>query len=499
MESEQRLHPWSILFALGKYLKEFALTGAFVLVGSTASGRGTPWWFLLPFVGGALLLSIARQLSFRFRYDPDQLVLRWGFLFRTERHIPYGKIQNIDAVQNVVHRALGVATVQIQTGSGSKAEAALSVVPLRVLDEMRERVSRNTKAAPVPETDSPSVAPPPALHLSDWEVLLAGFILSRGFVVVGAILGLGYELGLIDGFITTIFGDGDAGAGVMRDIGRSVADGAPFPVEGALIGGGVIVAGLFVMRIVAMIWRAIQWHGFRISRVGDDLHSSYGMFTKVSAIVPARRVQSVTIEERWLHRRFGRVSIRITSAAGVDAEQPLEKKWLAPLIRRDHAAALIAELLPEFRLDLPTWHAVHPRAFARVARLRVIAWAVLILPFWALIEWRAAAIWLVVATWAVWGARQQMHHRRWTSNSTGVAFARGWLTRLMTLVRYDRIQSVTHAESPWDRRAGMAGVSVDVAGGGHLAGVGISYLARDTAGELAATLDRKAADTEFSW
>ena len=51
-------------------------------------------------------------------------------MFRRVRHIPYSRIQNIDAVQNVLHRVLGVAEVNIETGGGDAAEAKMSVLPL---------------------------------------------------------------------------------------------------------------------------------------------------------------------------------------------------------------------------------------------------------------------------------------------------------------------------------------------------------------------------------
>ena len=61
------------------------------------------WVLVLPSLG----LSIVRYLTFRIRYEPDELVIRSGLLFRNVRHIPYARVQNLDAVQNVFHRALG--------------------------------------------------------------------------------------------------------------------------------------------------------------------------------------------------------------------------------------------------------------------------------------------------------------------------------------------------------------------------------------------------------
>ena len=111
---------------------------------------------VLPSLG----LSIVRYLTFRIRYEPDELVIRSGLLFRNVRHIPYARVQNLDAVQNVFHRALGVVDVRIETGSGSEPEARLSVLPAADLDAMRARVFAGrapaARARPMADRSLPS-------------------------------------------------------------------------------------------------------------------------------------------------------------------------------------------------------------------------------------------------------------------------------------------------------------------------------------------------------
>ena len=73
---------------------------------------------------------------------PGELVITSGLIFRNERHVPYGRIQNIDAVQNLLHRLLRVVEVRVETGGGDEPEARMRVLPLAALEEMRERVVR---------------------------------------------------------------------------------------------------------------------------------------------------------------------------------------------------------------------------------------------------------------------------------------------------------------------------------------------------------------------
>ena len=139
MPSEQRLHPSTLLFDLAKHVKQFARAGGAGALRHVAVDRRTRrdvrphavrWelWLLVLFVPAAVV-SIVRYLTFRLRYDDHELVIRSGLIFRNERHVPFSRIQNVDAIQNVFHRLLGVVEVRVETGGGKEEEAKLSVLP----------------------------------------------------------------------------------------------------------------------------------------------------------------------------------------------------------------------------------------------------------------------------------------------------------------------------------------------------------------------------------
>ena len=141
MPSEQRLHPATLLFDVAKHVRAFAVPAVFVWFGASQStggpggmfGRLPDGWeaWLLVLLLPAIVASTIRYLTFRLRYDPRELVIRSGLLFRNERHVPFAKIQNLDAVQNAFHRLLGVVEIRVQTGGGKDDEAQLSVLPHR--------------------------------------------------------------------------------------------------------------------------------------------------------------------------------------------------------------------------------------------------------------------------------------------------------------------------------------------------------------------------------
>jgi len=142
----RRLHPVSVLFNLASVLKAIALPLVFVLFGSRS---GEAIWAVLP---ALVLIPVAiaaavGYLRFTYTYGDDELIIRSGIFVKRERHIPYARIQNIDATQNIAHALFGVYVVALETGGGGEAEATLKVLPEQALNEMRRHVFQNRRQA----------------------------------------------------------------------------------------------------------------------------------------------------------------------------------------------------------------------------------------------------------------------------------------------------------------------------------------------------------------
>lgn len=509
MPSEQRLHPATLLFDLARHVKRFAVPSLLVIVGASRSSGGpggmfgrmpAGWeaWLLVLFVP-AVLVSIARYLSFRLRYDDQELVIRTGLVFRNERHVPFSRIQNVDAVQNVVHRLFGVVEVRVETGGGKEEEARLSVLPRSAFDEMRRHVFKEgaPAAAAVPEATGETL-----VHLPLRELLLCGLLENKGMVLIAAAYGALWETGMLGGFWDGLFGGTETiGRGFFRDLIRAVFDGSPPPVGRIGIAMAGVIAFLLLVRIVSMVWALVRLYDFRLTRVSEDLRSEYGLFTRVTATVPIRRVQTITVGAGPLHRWLDRATVRVETAGGAGAKSAAHvREWLAPLIRTPALRGLLQQVLPGFDLAAVAWQPVHPRAFARAVKPPLVITAVVTLVAALTIGWAAIAVFLLILLWMVGGTRQYVAHLGWAEGNEVVAMRSGWIWQQMTLARVNKIQAVAMRESPFDRRAAMARVRVDTAGAREFSHrVDIPYLDREVARRLAARLSAHAANTAFRW
>lgn len=531
IQSEQRLHPATLLFDLAKHVKQFAVPSLLIILGMSSSSGGpggmfgrmpNGWevWLLLLFVP-ATVVSVVRYVTFRLRYDDHELVIRSGLVFRNERHIPFSRIQNVDAIQNVVHRLFGVVEVRVETGGGEEEEARLSVLPRAAFDDIRRHVLRErsqarrggsflSAVAPGAEAEDPPAAdastPAPLqgetlVHLPLRELLLCGFLENKGMVLIGAGFGIVWEMGIL-GRLSDRFFDGAniSARGFLRDLARSLFEG-PLPID--RIGIALVVFAMFLLlvRAVSMVWALVRLYDFRLTRLGEDLRSEYGLFTKVTATVPIRRVQAITINAGPLHRLLKRATVKVATAGGAGTQQAAHvREWLAPLIHQEALPHLLQQVLPGFDLPAVTWQPVHPRAFARAVKPMLILSAVVTLGAALLIGWAAIGVLVLMLFWSIIATRQYVDHLWWAEGEEVVMMRSGWIWQQITLARVNKIQAVAMHQTPFDRRAAMARVRVDTAGAGEFSHrVDIPYLDHQVASALAARLSASAGNTAFRW
>ena len=520
MQSEQRLHPATLVFDLITHVRRFALPAVLVMFGASRSndwpvGRygymssGWEWWLMVLLVPAALM-TIARYVSFRIRYDDRELVLRSGLIFRNERHVPYARIQNLDAIQNPLHQLLHVVEVRVETGGGKEEEARLSVVSLAAFEEMKTHVLAGRMQAGATSIAGDAVVEPvvtgePLVHLSLREVLLCGLLENKGMVLIGAAAGVAWESGLLRGASGRLFGQAQSmGWGVFRDVFRSVTDGTPFPLLG--LGSAIaLVAGvLLFIRLVSMAWALVRLYDFRLMRDGDDLRSTFGLFTRVATTVPIKRVQTVIVSAGPVHRWLGRVTVRVETAGGHSAKSAESgagrvREWLAPLLHRRELPMLLRQVLPGVDLGTLPWQPLHPRAFARALKPNLVVTALVTFVAAIVIGWGAIGVLIFLMPWAVLSARQYVTYIGWAETDEVVAMRSGWIWQQMTIARVNKIQAVALRHSPLDRRAAMARVRVDTAGAGEFTRIDIPYLDSDVALGLHNRLAAHAANTAFRW
>lgn len=466
-------------------------------------------WLAVLFVVPAIVAGVARHLTTTYTLAPAELIVRRGVFSRNERRIRHTRIQNVDEVQGPVHRLLGLVSVRIETASGGQAEADLLLAPAAV-EELRASVFGTRDDEPA------TTAEPPLLKLPAAELARLGLIRNRGMVVVAAIAGLAYQ-----GFGDFTLDPWEYFGGWVMRLGSDIASGERVPPDLGIVtwiaGLVLLVLGVYlILSVLSMTLAVLRFGGFTLSRQGDDLTARYGLLSRMRITVPRRRIQRLQVDESLFHRIWRRISIRLDTAGGREesddatlqgADPTRGRQWLAPVTTRARLDDLVAAALPAAsrqplgsnpEAEAGGWRPVQARAvqrlFNRTSLLVLVvtfglAWATrwsLVIPFIAL-----PPVW--------WVGRRSIAARRYWPTADALWWRRGWPGRRLVVVPYDKIQSVGVTETPFDRRYGMAGVTVDTAGSGLFPAAQISYLDREEARELARRLAREAGRSEFVW
>ena len=455
-----RLHALSPLLSLAPLLRQAVVPLILVLVAN--------WRVAGPLVAVGLALAlVATALRARFtRYtlDREELLVWSGVLNKTVRVVSPARVQQVDVVRQLRHRATDLAAVRIELagtgGAGTRVELdALPVAEAERLRDALERGRRRVAAGPtdptsanVSEVATADIPPPPfspLLRLSTKQLVVAGLTGAPLLLVPALIVSVAFEA--LD----------------LLQIGGT-------SIEPNRIPAVVLVVALLVLwPIVAGGVMVFRCHGYELGRSGNDLIARRGLLDTRTSVLPLPRVQlvhrSATIPRRWL--RLASLEVR-TASGGTTTQYPVGVT--VPIGPRQTIDDLVGVVLG--RPDLPLDVMAHPVvARRRAIRRRSVGIAVPAVGITLVASAvNDAAPVVVLAASATVAALSMLTARRWGRSwydrlghavHDGVLVARcGVLIEHLRAVPVDRIQSVTISQSPWQRRAGVCTARLLLAG-----------------------------------
>lgn len=490
------LHVTSLVFDLLAHIRSYLFPIGFGLWGAANGNIG------LLIVSGILFIpavasSAFRYFTLRYRIEDAHLVVEQGLIFQKTRSIPVSRIQNIDLTQNVLHRIFKVAEVKVETASGTDAEAVLRVLSLAEVDLLRNAIftGKNSKVStrnlePADETEvgtGTTVAPIAAAthgsfttadptdakeiwRIPIWDLVKAGLASNRGIVMLGVALvtfdqftDKGYES--IFAFLTDHLPEDTSS---QRFYLQAIA---------------ASVIGFFLLRLVGIVWYLLRFFDYRLMQHGDDLRLSCGLLTRVSATVPRKRIQFISVQQNLIMRWFRVATIRVETAGGAtDASKPTQsvgKTWFMPVIPESEVPKLVGLLRPDidWNLDDFDFHGLAPRASTRLIRIGCIQ-AFLFAVVSAAIYCHfantfdaQALIWggvagLVALPALILFAKKKAVSRKYARIENGIVYRTGVFGRKTSVTFFDKLQTVACFETPFDRRWKMATLAIDTAAAG---------------------------------
>lgn len=487
---ERRLHRWSWLFTLLVQLREFALP----LLALLFFGRGGDWQEAAAAVAavGLSLAAVVRYHTYRFSIGADELVIRSGLFQRTVRHLPFHRIQNVVLQQNPLHRWFGVAEVRLETAGNNEAEARMRVLALAEAEALEQliRASHRQPAVAAPSADAPATDDDAApnrrlLSIAPRDLVLLGLSANRGMVVVGAGLGLLWQIDP-GGFGSNF---GDAVSWLFATLGEWNR-GAAFAATALAL----LIGASLLLRLLGVLVVLLKHYGFELREDGARLSTEGGLLSRQRQHVARARVQRWVIEQPWLLRRLQRQSLQVETAAGAADAHGEAGHALVPVALAEQMQSLLARWLPGYAPQTLHWHAIHPRAWRRWAFAPSVGLLLFCVAQTVIFGAKALPLFALLPLPILW-ARGHARFAGWAVQGSRVLWRQGWLGRSLHIIEIDRLQAIRLTQSPFDRRRGMASLTLDTAGAGGMRGVTeLSFLPEAEARALAAELYRGFAD-----
>ncbi|GHC11479.1 PH domain-containing protein [Thermomonas carbonis] len=480
---EHRLHPLSWLFVLIAQLKNFI--PALIVLLFAGRGDQTDLYGLIAVVV-LVAVSLAQYFTYRYLLRGDAIVIRSGWLHRSVREIPYARIHNVNLHQSLLHRLFGVAEVRLESAGGIKPEAQMRVLRLDQAEALEALIRQRGHATSndAPQVDALEAAP--LLAMSNAEVLRLGLISNRGMLVVAAAFGALAQTGdnvfgvLIDHWGEVAFGWFTGFAGAHADDN---------PVVVGLAVASLVLVALLLVRLLSVLLAFLQYHGFTLREDDARIRVERGLLARTRSSAKRRRIQSWSLHEGVLHRWFDRRSLRVQTASGQRGEGAQQSlKELAPIATPAHCDALIQHFLPAAGWDALHWRPLHRHAWWRIA----VPGVLMLLAGTAVLTWHFGLIGLAMPALLplqLWRARRIADACGHACNDQLVAWRSGWLSKTWNFAEIGKIQAVRLAQSPLDRRLGMASLLLDTAGASPFgAPLYLRQLPVDVARDLSARL-----------
>lgn len=303
----------------------FLLLAVLIFTGFTLS-----WWFT------------------RYKITADHVMVKSGILVRQHRQARIDRMQAVDLRQPLLARLTGLAELKFEVAEGDGTAATLAFLKKPDAEQLRtdimDRAAGRAPGAPAvpaaPEAEDYGAFQPhaPAVqHVPDRHIVRVPIGRLIGSVLAGAgtifLLILGFGLLMVTGGIAiafAVFGDGT--------------------LDEAL---GQINLPLFIPLLIGAFFTYYGQisSGFRFTATMTEagLRLKYGLLETTTQTVPPGRVQATQVQQPLLWRPFGWYKVVVT-VAGYGLS---DRTTLLPVGTRDEVMRVVAEMFPDLQVANP--------------------------------------------------------------------------------------------------------------------------------------------------
>ncbi|WP_237222140.1 PH domain-containing protein [Rothia nasimurium] len=304
------------------------------------------FWFLGVLAVFFLLLLLpflSTWFFYRFAVDDRNVYIKSGMLFKTERKARLDRVQSIDVNRPFMARLLGLAELKFDVADGDSSALRVQFLKYSEARSLREQLLAQVRTLKADAADSPAPASAPADqpahrdmadrlsdHLTEnflgikdaGEQLIVKVPVAR--LLGSMVLSLGWAVGLL-----FLLGMG----GLMFWAEMSL---------GAIFASNVAV----ILTIVSSAWKRFNTgFNFSLSTSPDGLKTRFGFTDTTTQTLPEGRIQRISVEQPLLWRMTGWYRIKVT-LLGKGSDQGEFAGELLPVGTLDDVMRVLPLVLP---------------------------------------------------------------------------------------------------------------------------------------------------------
>jgi putative membrane protein len=456
-----RLHPvWIISAFISGIRNSIAL---FIGVGLSLRSQSGVVLLMGLVVLLALILGYRVLQWMRISYEAanDAVAFRSGLFTRFERIVPVERIQNVNTIATPIDRLFGTLQLAIETaGSGdpltletlSRAQASELQAWIDLRRNRHRRAEVTGDQAPRPADAEPAAA---LRLMSSRELLVAGLTSGRVGPAL-AVIAAGFR------FATDLLPE--------RYWQR-----LPFDPDNITVTGIVILlvfSALIAWTLSVISAFVVHWQ-FTLTSGDDAISIESGLLDRRHVTIPRSRIQAISIVESPLRQPFGYASVMIESASRFAGESDdAGSQTLIPIIRRSEIPDLLERAVPDFmsqadpRLE-PLPRQALRRYLVAAGRTSLVLICIAIAVCWLLpfTPWWYGLGLLPLAPIMLLYGYTEFQDAGWAIDASDrIIIRRRSIDRITTIAPRRRVQLRSLTQSPFQRRADLATMSIKLAG-----------------------------------
>lgn len=473
----QRQSAFGIFMFAGKAFREW-LAFLIIMTGSM-SRKSKPLiaWILL--YGASVIIifgkAILQYLYFTFSVSENNLIVRKGIFSKKTLVIPFERIQTVQLRQNLLHKLIGHCKVAIDTAGTEKTEVSIHSLAYKKAVSLREILTQEKAIAANTEED---VQPVISLAPKDlFKMALSANHLETFFLIVGFVLARFDD-------VRNLFG-ADA-----YDYVKEQGEGVAFTAQAV---GMIIVVTLLLSIIISVLRIILKFSDLTIRLSGKGFQLKHGLLNSEQQFIGAKKIQYILWKANWIRRKLGMYMFYVKTAG----EDELKKKQRihVPVTRETHLQMLSAYYQQELPSQTSGANSIQKQYVMR--RVLLIGFPVTIAAAGiAFIWWEWYSLWIVL--WLVYFIIRTIIYRNnftiWV-NEHALELSKGVWGREKLVLNWNKLQMVTIQQSIYQRKNGLASLSLHTASGE----VKIPYLEAAEARMLADYALMKAEISQKSW